>query len=396
MHPIPAPWTTWWQHDLPCRFSPEDATRNAAFLKDMLGEAWLGKATQPLSTHPLIREWMTNGANAFLQMNALAEDARLLTSVPGFGQVLRDLKESGQCLSSWHVIRAAAIFQRGGASVSQFYDQNDERVPDFLVSVNSLEVNIEAKLLLISELEETFHEYANLLREKVFAEAMPAKSIYPPITIVVKEVTVLPEHSEVVGAVSTLLSNPQILPNEYRSTRFNVFLDAPPPGKGLFRSCYVLCRRSDKENLRVATRIRNASRQLLSERGAGHPGIFWLGITEHQDARFLGTLLLRKFGNGDHAGVSQAYLVLSGTHLQPPRRTVVDYGARFVNPKSRNPLPIEIPLKSLDLRGDLNALQSSEFGIPAYRVGAAETAAEPGMPQLWLPDLRRVDEQSLK
>jgi hypothetical protein len=134
MNTIPTPWTGWRQDDLPCRFSPKDATRNADFLKDMLGAAWLGKALQPLSTHPLIGEWMANGVNGFLLLNALAEDARLLTSVPGFDQVLTDLKESARCLPSWHVIRAAAIFQRGGTSVLRFYEQNGERAPDFLAA----------------------------------------------------------------------------------------------------------------------------------------------------------------------------------------------------------------------------------------------------------------------
>jgi hypothetical protein len=45
----------------------------------------------------LITEWMTNGANAFLLLNALAEDARLLTSVPGFDEVVRELRENKQC-----------------------------------------------------------------------------------------------------------------------------------------------------------------------------------------------------------------------------------------------------------------------------------------------------------
>jgi hypothetical protein len=151
-----------------------------------------------------------------------------------------------------------------------------------------------------------------------------------------------------------------------------------------------------KKNLRVASRMRQASHQLLAERAAGRPGILWLGLTQHQDAKFLRTLLLRKFGNGDYAGLSQVYLVLSGTHLEPPRRTVADFGARIVNPKSLAPLPVEMPLKSLDLRGDLNALQDSHDGLPAYRVGAVEIKVAPGSPPLILPDLRRVTQDMLR
>jgi hypothetical protein len=153
MHPISAPWTTWWQDDLRCRFSREDTVRNPAFLMDMIGAEWLQKALQPRSNHPLIAEWMTNGANAFLLLNALAEDARLLTSVPGFDEIVRDLRENKQCQQS-----RRQCFSEGGAAVSKFYEESDERAPDFLIRFNSIEVNVEAKLLLECDLEDTFHE----------------------------------------------------------------------------------------------------------------------------------------------------------------------------------------------------------------------------------------------
>ncbi len=396
MHPISAPWTTWWQDDLPCRFSREDTVRNLAFLMDMIGAEWLRKALQPRSNHPLIAEWMTNGANAFLLLNALAEDARLLTSVPGFDEIVRDLRENKQCQPSWHVIRAAAMFQRGGAAVSKFYDQSDERAPDFLIRFNSIEVNVEAKLLLESDLEDTFHEYAQPLGVRVFAEAMTEELVHPPVTIVLKSIATLPDYDEVVHAVSKLLHDAKLPPKNHRGAHFNIFIDPPPVGNGLFRQYHVLCPRSNKENLRVATRIKTASRQLLSERAAGHPGIFWLGVTRHQSAPFLRTMLMRKFDDGEYAGVSQVFLLQSGTHLEPPRRSVIDYGTQIVNSKSRTSLPVKIPVKPLDLVGELMALHGSEPGLPAYRVGAVQTRVGPGMPPLRLPDLRRVDQQSLE
>lgn len=63
---IVAPWTTWWQDDLPCRFSAADTQKNCDFLADTLGRDWLQRAVGPNSQYPLVREWMTNGANAFL------------------------------------------------------------------------------------------------------------------------------------------------------------------------------------------------------------------------------------------------------------------------------------------------------------------------------------------
>jgi hypothetical protein len=63
---IVALWTTWWQDDLPCRFSAADAEKNCDFLADTLGRDRLQRAVGPNSQYPLVREWMTNGANAFL------------------------------------------------------------------------------------------------------------------------------------------------------------------------------------------------------------------------------------------------------------------------------------------------------------------------------------------
>src|ERR1700674_2912312 len=125
-----APWTTWWQDDLPCRFSQEDASRNCTFLVNLLGRSWLQNSLGPKTKHPLVSEWMTDGANAFLRLNALAEDSRLLVAVPGFQHnVLGDLRHRKRCLSAWHVVRVAAMFQRAGAAITNFYEQTDKTVP---------------------------------------------------------------------------------------------------------------------------------------------------------------------------------------------------------------------------------------------------------------------------
>jgi hypothetical protein len=78
------PWSIWWQTDLPCRFTPAEASVNLALLNDVLGESWINKATGSRSNHPLGAEWATNGVNAFLQLNALADDIRLLRETAGF------------------------------------------------------------------------------------------------------------------------------------------------------------------------------------------------------------------------------------------------------------------------------------------------------------------------
>jgi len=396
MQPITAPWTTWWQEDIPCRFSREDAARNCQFLTNILGPGWLQKALAPSGKHPLLSEWMTNGANAFLLLNALAEDTRLLASISGFDQILRDLRDGKRCLSAWHVIRGAAMFQRAGAAVTSFYEQTDDPVPDFSIRFGSNEGNVEAKLLTKSDLEEEFEKYAKPLQETIFTEVMAQESVHPPVTIIVKDAHRLPDTMDIVHATASLLHDSKTPPRELRSDLFNIFVGSPPSGSGLFRGCYILSPRSEKENFRVATRISKASQQLLSDLTSKRPGIFWLGMTRHQDPIYLRNLFVKRFAAGHYAGVSLAFLILSGTHLEPPRRSVIDYGSRIVNPKSRVALPSSIPVKPFDLLGDLITLYSSETGLPAYRVGAVETRHAAGMPQLRLPDIRRVQDKLLE
>ncbi|GEM_PF-5165423 len=388
-----APWTTWWQDDIPCRFSRNDATQNCSFLIDLLGREWLQKALGPRTQHPLVSEWMANGANAFLLLNALAEDARLLVSVPRFGGIVKDLRHRKRCRPGWHVVRAAAMFQRAGVTVTEFYEQTTEEIPDFSIRFSSVEANVEAKLLTKSDVEEVFEEYAKLLLQRIFADTMAKEVIYPPVTVVVKDAAHFPDSDEIVNAVRTLVN---ASPTESRTEHFNIFVDAAPSiTTTLFRSCHILCPRSEKENLRVETRIKKASHQLLSDATSERPGILWIGVTEHQDPLAIRDLLLRRFERGQYRGVSLAILSLSGTHLEHPRRSVVDLITTIVNPKSRAPLPCTIPIGPLDLNSPLNK-HSGDAGIPAYRVASAETRVAPGVPGVSLPDIRRIDPQLLR
>ncbi|HXN18475.1 MAG TPA: hypothetical protein VN875_09110 [Candidatus Binatus sp.] len=283
------------------------------------------------------------------------------------------------------------MFRRAGGVVSQFYEQTEKGAPDFSVRFNDIEANVEAKLLLKSALEEAFEGYAQTLVKRIFGEVMADEMIHPPATAIFEDADNLADAGEVVNAVAALLRDPKLPPKEFRGTSFRVIIGPKPPGVGLFRSFYALCLRSEKENLRVSSRVSKASQQLQWDSAAECPGIVWLGLTRHQNSVFVRNLLLRKFNAGQFSGISQAFLLASGTHLESPMRTVVDYGVRIVNPKSRVTLTATIPVKPLGLIGDLIALHGSEAGLPAYRAGAVETRCGPGMPQLLLPDLRRVD-----
>jgi hypothetical protein len=81
--------------DVPYQFSSEQATSNCAFLMGLFGADWVAEASaSPVGTsHPLYRLWSHAGPDSFLQLNALAEDLRLLRGIQGFETALKDLKQ---------------------------------------------------------------------------------------------------------------------------------------------------------------------------------------------------------------------------------------------------------------------------------------------------------------
>jgi hypothetical protein len=326
------------------------------------------------------------------RVRELPEDARLLVSVPRFSDVLKDLRHRKRCRPAWHVVRAAAMFQRAGVAVTGFYEQTNEKIPDFSITFDSVEANVEAKLLTKSDVEDVFEEYPKPLLQRIFVEVMAKEAIYPPVTIIVKNAAHLPDPDEVGNATTTLVNGP---PKELRTEFFNVFVDAAPSiTTTLFRSCHILCPCSEKENLRVETRVKKASHQLLSDAASERPGILWIGVTEHQDPLATRDLLLQRFDRSQYRGVSLAILSLSGTHLEQPRRSVVDLLMTIANSKSRVPLPYAIPIKPLDLNRPLDK-HFGDTGVPAYRVAAAETRVAPGVSGVLLTDIRRIDPRLL-
>jgi hypothetical protein len=378
-----APWTTWWQADLPCYFTREAANGNCAFLVDTIGKEWLQRSLAPRSGHPLIAEWMTKGANSFLLLNALAEDLRLLVSVSRIDDVLKDLRHPRRCRAAWHVIKAAAMFQRGGATVLEFFAQSNQKVPDFSVRFNSAEANVEAKLLTESDVEVAFTNYASPLVDRLLQVVIPKNSRYRGFTIIVKDSETLPDVNEVVDAVVSLLDSSS---DELKTTSFNIF-----PGVEPF--FYILCPRSEKENIRVEARVRQASEQLLSDTASDRPGILWVGVTEQQDPLPIRERLAQRFDRNRFDGVGAAILSRAGTHLTNPRRSVIDLLTTIVNPKSRCPLPM-IPIKPLDLYGSLDKYLR-DGGIPVYRVGKAVMTVGTTPVRLHLPDIRRIKPELL-
>ncbi len=284
------------------------------------------------------------------------------------------------------------MFVRGGAQIREFFLQTDVRVPDFLIRAGSQKINVEAKLLLDSDKEVAFVTFAKPLLDSVLKEAMSAEAVHPPVTVVFTNPEHLPPAAAVLEVVGALIRDGNLGQSRLRKfEQFNVFIEPAPATSGLYRLCHLLCLRSEKENLRVASRARAASHQLLSDMARRRPGIMWLGMTRHQDAGSIHDLLMRKFLDGQYLGISTAIFSLSGTHMEPPRRTVVDYLLTVNNPRPKFTLPTRVPLKPLDLSGRLVDLQQSFRGLSAYRCAASEVRIQADVKGIYLPDLRRID-----
>jgi hypothetical protein len=360
---------------------------------DILGPDWLQRAVAPNSQHPLVREWMANGANAFLQLNRLAEDLRLITPVPRFGDILEDLRDGKRCLPAWHTVKIAAMFQRAGATVSEFYGHSGGKIPDFQLKIGSLKANVEAKLLTTSDVEEGFTTYAQLLLREITNKVLSDEAVYPIIKIILKSAEEPPPIGTVVDSVRGLLDT---FGKELRAASFNVFAQSAPPTKSsLFRTIHVLCPCSEKENIRVLSRVKDAAHQLASDDASEYPGILWIGLSAYQDPLAVRNRLLSNFTQNKFGGISSVVLSLSGTHLEPPRRTVIDLWGTIKNQNCLHPLESPVPFQALDLAGALDRHFPADGGIPAYRACSAETRLTTGTEGVRLEDIRRIDSRWL-
>lgn len=228
------------------------------------------------------------------------------------------------------------------------------------------------------------------LLRRVFSQLMGNDCVHPSLFIVVKNCEQLPPEKLILPALEKLLNSVE---SELRTESFNAFVDRSSPERGgLYRHCQIFSPRSEKENLRVQTRMKKASRQLLSEGAATLPGILWLSLTEKQDPPALRDLISRRFYQGQFTGISSAILSQSGTHLEPPRRTVIDVWESVHNPRARLPLPTRIPIRGLDFERSFLDFP----GVAAYRCSGVEWRPSEGNRRVPLPDLRRLAPAVLK
>ena len=342
-------------------------------LEDTLGRSWLDSA-DPHAEHPILKRWASGGAPSFLELNGLGDDVRVVRAVPGFETVLHDLKNVSMAASAWHVVHGAALFERHTpGSIVQFFPQTGASLPDFLLRWQRTEIAVEAKLLTGSEAEDVFSRYGEGLARRILAGVLGPPGIHPIVTVVVKDSRRMPSPDDVLSVLANARRTYAGSPLVVRAQTFNSFLEPPAQDLSAFseyRSCHVLGRKSEDEDLRVVDRGKKASAQLRAyEGGSPHAGLFLLGVTRLVEPLVVAGLLQTRFARGFFRGISGAILVERGTHLGPPVRSVLDVIASVRNTASaRVPLPDDLGISP---RGLYAKFAPSE-GVPAYRISFAE------------------------
>lgn len=384
-------WHEWYQDDLPCEFSSARANDNYSYLCHLLGSEFLCDNVASTTRNALLRTWNTTDASAFLQLNALAEDLRVLEGKPRLSCVLRDLCCDRLCLPTWHMIHTAAMFERARANaVFEFVEAGGDESPDFVVDINGDRVPVEAKLLTKSDDERRFISIAKRI-DKALAGDNNVIPVQTAVYVILKEPVKNDISGEAIRFCLEAISRYGDTAVCERGSVCNVFLEpAPAPvGPSEYRLWYIMAPVPDSENMRVLVRAKKASNQLRSLASALDSGIVSVGLTDNQDGIAVFSHIANQVRRRRFGGISAFLLLKRGTHLGPPRRTMVDLLELRKNPNADHPLHGKVPLRPLAAAALLTQVEPHIGGIRAYRLGSASgRVVDPTKASVVLPDIR--------
>lgn len=339
----------------------------------------------------MLKEWDTVGGNAFLQLNGLADDIRLLCEKVGLGTVLTDLRDERLCLPSWHLLHTAALFERARpGSVVEFLESGEEERPDAIVLVGRARIPLEAKLLTQSEDEERFSRLARLIEDGVtgaYSRLKQPTALY----IVLKQSPFDSVPASVISVVNESIAAYRGASVSRRGNLCNVFLEPveAPPGIVDFRIFYVLSPVPDTENIRVLGRAKKASNQLRSLVSGALSGLLSIGLSDHQDGASVFEHIAGRIRAGRLRAISGVLLVKRRTLLGAPQRVNVDLLEFRPNSSAEQPLGSRVPLRPAGAAGLLTKVEPAIGEIRAYRFGTSTgRVLDPKAAALPLPDIR--------
>lgn len=371
---MPPAWAQWVVPNRTCQFTDARAACNANHLRKVLGSEWINKGETGAPTHPLLRAWRSGGPDAFMLLNALAEDLWVIAGVPGLDSALHDLKLVTGYEPTRHVLRMAAMMARAGTRILRLFEPSNDSIPDFEIELAGVRIVVEAKQLTCSEPQQQFNVYGNALRDRIMSEVLTGPENFPAIFVVVKDAHSLATDVTVMDGVRDALSSYTGTSTVRRSKAFNVFVDPEPASDSFaeYRSIQIVCPRSPKENLRIARRAEKSNKQLRNHTKDQRPGLLCLGLTEHQDAHLVADVLQKKFKGSQLRGISGVILHSSGHYDGPGPRVVLDLLSPVVNPNTLVPPPPNIPIKSLGVGLDLFEQSPRNDAVSTYRVGVVQ------------------------
>ena len=352
-------------------FSADRTVENYKYLRSKLGARFIAQANHAprFVKHPVLTRWTNSGIGSHLELNALAEDLRVVESAPGLQEVLQDFRNSARCLATWHTMHAAALLARAdGVQLIRFFPQTSESAPDFLIQTSAGQFACEAKLLAESDIAKQFSIYAKSLSDAIELSILTADRQYPQITLILKDAEHLPPEQQVLSLLAQGVATFSGSKLEYRSSTLNIFMETPSIDLEAFRevrAINILAKKSEREDIRVVSRGREASRQLQSESTKTLPGLLILSVGDMHDPEFIEKLFANRFAVRQYSGISAAMLLRSGTHTQPPDAAPIDLLSIVRNPIAERKLP-NTPLHSIGLIGRLRDT-FLEPNVPAYR-----------------------------
>jgi hypothetical protein len=359
-------------------YSEERANENAELLRTLLGDKWLrrGSQSQRRFHHLILNAWSCADIHAFVQMNSLAEDLRVLSETDSLDVMLCDLRQERQCAAAWHVVHAAALFARDpGQTVLAFFPKSQLLVPDFTVRVASGDtLAVEAKLLMVSKSELEFGRYAKGLLDLAFNTLLLSDRMNPFVRIIIKDSTQRAPVADVLAALAAALEQYRSNHIEWRALTFNIFI-SPTPIEALpfaaYRACMVLAPRSPAEDIRVFDRSKEATKQLKAFNNGCNAGVFCLGLTKHQDPHFLAKRFEERFKGGNYSNISSAILMARMEPIQQDVKPPLDFATVVYNPKAKVHLPT-FYLHTAGHFADLKPEPPTSAEVSAYQCSAVE------------------------
>jgi hypothetical protein len=371
---VPSDWAKWPIPNNTCQFTDARAADNADYLRKMLGGKWIDDGVRDEYSHPVLSSWRWGGPEAFMHLNALAEDLRTLEGVPGLEPALHDLRRAKGYEPTRHVLRMAAMMARAGTRVLQLFEPSNDSIPDIEIEVAGAAVAVEAKQLTESEPSQQFRTYGHKLVDWILKEVLTGPEDYPIVQVIVKDAHLLPTEEVIFEGIRSALHSYAGMALVRRFKHFNVALEADPSSHAFvdYRSIHIFCPRSPKENLRIARRAEKSNKQLRSHNKDQKPGLLCLGLTEHQDAHFAAEVLRKKFKGSQLRGISGVILHMPARHEGPGPRMVLDLISSVDNPNALQPPPANIPIDPLGIGLDLFDHTPRTDAVSAYRVGIVE------------------------